>query len=103
MQHFAGLGFQPCTYILASRKYGTLYVGVTSSVARRVWEHRAGRVRGFTQRYGVKTLVHYEFHHTMFDAIRREKQIKEWKRLWKIELIESRNPEWCDLFEELPF
>lgn len=101
--HFARRGFQPCTYILANRKYGTLYVGVTSNLARRAWEHRTGRFPGFTRRYGVKTLVFYEFHGSMLDAIRREKQIKEWKRAWKIELIDSVNAEWCDLFDGVPF
>jgi putative endonuclease len=92
---------RPCVYILASRRNGTLYVGVTSRPARRVWEHRAGVLDGFTKRYGVKILVYYEMHETMEAAIRREKQIKEWKRGWKIQLIPSANPEWRDLYEEL--
>ena len=90
-------------YIMTNRMYGTLYVGVTSNIARRAWEHRLGRVPGFTRRYDVKTLVFYEFHGSMLDAIRREKQIKEWKRAWKIALIESGNPDWHDLFDGVPF
>jgi putative endonuclease len=88
---------------MATRRFGTLYVGVTSNIARRAWEHRLGRVPGFTRRYDVKTLVFYEFHGSMLDAIRREKQIKEWKRAWKIALIESGNPDWHDLFDGVPF
>jgi putative endonuclease len=93
--------FQPCVYLLASRRNGTLYVGVTSDIARRAFEHREGLIAGFTRRYGVKMLVYYEFFATMPDAIRREKQIKEWRRAWKIELIERTNPEWRDLYDGL--
>ncbi|MCR4282565.1 MAG: GIY-YIG nuclease family protein [Bauldia sp.] len=93
--------FQPCVYIMASRRYGTLYVGVTSNLSQRAWQHREGLMGGFTRRYGVKLLVYFEFHETMEAAIRREKQIKEWHRAWKIELIESMNPDWRDLYEEL--
>ncbi len=96
-------GIQPCVYVMASRKHGTLYVGVTSNIAKRAWEHRAGQRPGFTRRYRVHLLVYYEFHQTMETAIRREKQIKEWRRAWKVELIEGLNPGWRDLFEELPF
>jgi putative endonuclease len=91
---------QPCVYILASRPYGTLYIGVTSELFERVGIHKQDLVDGFTKRYGVHRLVYYEMHETMEDAIRREKQIKEWKRVWKIRLIESMNPEWIDLFDE---
>jgi putative endonuclease len=91
---------QPCVYILASRPYGTLYVGVTSELFERVGIHKQDLVDGFTKRYGVHRLVYYEMHETMEDAIGREKQIKEWKRVWKIRLIESMNPEWIDLFDE---
>jgi putative endonuclease len=87
--------------MLASRMHGTLYVGVTSDLAGRVWQHREGVADGFTKRYGVKRLVYYEVHATMEAAITREKQIKEWKRAWKIELIEGMNPGWRDLFEEI--
>jgi putative endonuclease len=93
--------FLPCVYILASRRNGTLYVGVTSDPVRRIWEHREGIVPGFTKRYGVKTLVYYELHATMDAAITREKQIKEWQRAWKLALIEERNPDWSDLYGEL--
>jgi putative endonuclease len=81
--------------------HGTLYVGVTSDLPGRVWQHREGVADGFTKRYGVKRLVWYEVHATMEAAITREKQIKEWKRAWKIELIEAMNPKWRDLFEEI--
>ena len=86
---------------MASRKYGTLYVGVTSNLGERAWQHREGLIAGFTKKYGVKLLVYYELHDTMDAAILREKQIKEWRRLWKIRLIESMNPVWRDLYEEL--
>ena len=92
---------QPCVYMLASRRNGTLYAGVTSDLIKRVWEHRNHVVEGFTKRYGVDRLVWYEPHETMDSAIRREKAIKEWKRAWKLELIEKSNPEWTDLFEGL--
>jgi putative endonuclease len=92
---------QPCVYILASRRHGTLYVGVSSNLCGRVWQHRTGAVSGFTKQYGVKTLVWYEEHDRMETAILREKQIKKWYRGWKIELIEQTNPTWRDLFEEL--
>lgn len=93
---------QPCVYLLASRRNGTLYVGVTSDLLKRVWEHKNHVVEGFTKRYGVERLVWYEPHETMESAIRREKAIKEWKRAWKLELIEKANPEWTDLYEGLP-
>jgi putative endonuclease len=89
---------QPCVYLLASRRNGTLYVGVTSDVVKRVWEHKEDFVDGFTKRYAVHTLVWYELHESMEVAIRREKVIKEWKRRWKLELIEKQNPEWRDLY-----
>ncbi len=92
---------QPCVYIVASRRNGTLYTGVTSDLARRVWEHTHGLVEGFTKRYGVHTLVWYEPHETMESAIRREKAIKGWKRRWKLALIEQANRGWRDLYEDL--
>jgi putative endonuclease len=92
---------RPCVYILAGRRNGTLYVGVTSDLARRVSEHRSGAVDGFTRDYGVRTLVFAEFHETMWDAITSEKQIKKWRRAWKLELIEQHNPQWRDLYDEL--
>jgi putative endonuclease len=88
-------------YILANRPGGTLYVGVTNSLVRRVFEHREGLVPGFTKRYGVKMLVYYEQHETPIVAIQREKNIKHWPREWKIDLIVSTNPRWRDLYEEI--
>ncbi len=87
--------------MLASRRNGTLYVGVTSDLIKRVYEHKNDLAAGFTKRYNVHQLVWYEAHPNMESAIAREKAIKEWKRRWKIELIESMNPEWRDLSEEL--
>ena len=92
---------QPCVYILASDKNGTLYLGVTSDLVKRVWERKNKVVAGFTKRYGVHDLVWYELHDSMESAITREKAIKEWKRQWKLELIERMNPEWKDLYPEL--
>ena len=88
-------------YILASRRNGTLYVGLTNNLARRAWEHREGVVAGFTKQYGVKLLVYYESYPDVRDAIQREKNIKHWPRRWKLALIERGNPEWRDLYEEL--
>lgn len=88
-------------YILASQRNGTLYIGVTNHLIRRVQEHREGLVPGFTRRYGVKWLVYYEAHYDIISAITREKRIKRWRRRWKLELIESRNPRWLDLWPEL--
>jgi putative endonuclease len=87
--------------MLASRRNGTLYVGVTSDLARRVWEHKEGFADGFTKEHGVKTLVWFEQHEIAEAAITREKQIKKWNRAWKIELIEKANPYWNDLFSEI--
>jgi putative endonuclease len=88
-------------YILASRRNGTLYVGMTDNLARRVWEHQTGAVAGFTKRYGVKTLVWYEPHESREGAFQRERQLKKWNRAWKLKLIEVRNPDWRDLTGEL--
>jgi len=90
----------PCVYILASRRNGTLYIGVTSDLPQRVTLHKQDLIEGFTTKYGVHRLVYYEMHPTMDAAILREKRLKEWRRLWKIRLIESMNPEWIDLFDE---
>ena len=90
-----------CVYMMASRRRGTLYIGVTSNLARRAWEHREGLVDGFTKQYNVKKLVWYEGHDDPVIAITREKQLKEWRRSWKIELIERKNPWWRDLFSSL--
>ena len=92
---------QPCVYLLASQRNGTLYVGVTSNLVQRVWQHQEGLAEGFTKKYGVKLLVWYEQHETMESAIAREKAIKEWQRAWKIELIEKTNPDWSDLYAGL--
>jgi putative endonuclease len=92
---------QPCVYLLASNRNGTLYVGVTSNLVKRVWEHKQHAVEGFTRKYDVHTLVWYEVHETMGSAIRREKAIKNWKRIWKINAIELANPQWWDLYEDL--
>jgi putative endonuclease len=92
---------QPCVYILASKRHGTLYVGVTSNLNRRIWEHKTAAVDSFTKQYRVIMLVYAEFHATMADAILREKRIKKWRRTWKITLIEQSNPGWRDLYEEL--
>ncbi len=89
---------QPAVYILASKRNGTLYIGVTSDLTKRVWEHKNGMVEGFTKRYNIHRLVWYEIHESMESAITREKRIKEWKRAWKLELIEGANPEWEDLY-----
>jgi putative endonuclease len=91
---------QPVVYILASGTRGTLYIGVTSDLARRVEGHRAGVVAGFTRKYAVERLVYFELHESMEAAIQREKQMKKWNRLWKIELIEQSNPEWRDLSDQ---
>jgi putative endonuclease len=88
-------------YIVASKPFGTVYVGMTNDVIKRAYQHREGLVDGFTKRYGVKMLVYYEEHATALEAIQREKNIKHWPRAWKIALIRAMNPEWRDLFEEI--
>ncbi len=88
-------------YMLASRKRGTLYIGVTNDLARRVSEHRGGTASGFTRKYRVHRLVYAETFDEIEDAIRREKAMKEWQRAWKIQLIEKDNPEWLDLYDTL--
>ena len=88
---------QPVVYILASKPYGTLYIGVTSNLAGRIEAHRNGCVDGFTKEYGVHMLVYFELHADMYEAIQREKRLKKWNRAWKIRLIEEMNPEWKDL------
>jgi putative endonuclease len=89
---------QPAVYILASKRNGTLYIGVTGDLIKRIWEHKNNMVEGFTKRYGVHRLVWYEQHDSMESAIEREKRLKEWKRAWKLELIEKTNPNWHDLY-----
>lgn len=92
---------QPAVYILANKRNGTLYVGVTSDFLGRISEHKQDLIDGFTKRYGVHRLVYIEFHETMDAAIGREKRIKRWRREWKLDLIEKSNPEWRDLYWEL--
>jgi putative endonuclease len=87
--------------MLASKRNGTLYIGVTSDLAKRVWEHKNNIVEGFTKRYAVHHLVWYELHESMDSAIQREKRLKEWKRVWKLELIESANSSWQDLYHTI--
>jgi putative endonuclease len=92
---------QPAVYILASKRNGTLYTGVTSDLVKRIGEHKNDLVAGFTKRYHVHNLVWFELHENMNSAIEREKNVKEWKRAWKIELIESHNPDWKDLYNDI--
>jgi putative endonuclease len=92
---------QPSVYILASKRNGTLYIGVTSDLQKRAWEHKDGRFEGFTRRYGVHNLVYYELHDDMLSAITREKQMKKWNRAWKLEVIEKHNPDWKDLWYDI--
>ena len=92
---------QPAVYMLASARNGTLYIGVTSDLPKRVWEHKNGFVESFTKRHGVHRLVYYELHEDILGAITREKQIKKWNRAWKLKLIEASNPEWRDLWEDI--
>jgi putative endonuclease len=91
----------PCVYLLASQRNGTLYTGVTSDLVKRVWEHKHHAVEGFTAKYGVHNLVWHEMHETMESAIKREKAIRNWKRAWKINVIEATNPHWRDLYNDL--
>ena len=89
---------QPAVYILASKRNGTLYIGVTSDLIKRIWEHKNNMVEGFTKRYNVHRLVWYELHESMESAITRENRLKNWKRKWKLKLIESSNHKWLDLY-----
>ncbi|MDX8384802.1 MAG: GIY-YIG nuclease family protein [Ghiorsea sp.] len=91
----------PCVYILAHKKHGTLYIGVTSNLVKRIWQHKYAQVKGFTATYHVHTLVYYEQHGTMASAILREKQMKKWNRAWKIRLIEEMNKSWDDLWDSI--
>ena len=92
---------QPAVYIVASKKHGTIYIGVTSALWMRICDHKNGRFDGFTKKYGVCQLVWYEHHYSMASAIHREKRLKKWLRDWKIALIEKSNPEWRDLHDEI--
>jgi len=90
-----------CVYILSSQRNGTLYVGITNNLVKRVWEHKNKKIEGFTKKYEVHHLVYYEIHENPESAIKREKQLKKWNRLWKIRIIEEKNPEWKDLYEQI--
>lgn len=91
----------PCVYILANKPNGTLYIGVTSDLVSRAWQHREGLAKGFSKTYELKRLVSFEWHETMPDAISREKQLKKWNRAWKVSLLEKENPHWRDLWEDI--
>jgi putative endonuclease len=92
---------QPAVYILANKRNGTLYVGVTSDLVKRIWEHKNNIVEGFTKDYNVHQLVWYELHESMESAIIREKRLEDWKRAWKLELIEGKNPDWLGLYDTI--
>ena len=94
-------GKQPAVYILASKRNGTLYIGVTSDLSQRIWQHRNDVVEGFSKEYQAHLLVHFELHAGIEEAILREKQIKKWERKWKIRLVEKNNPYWRDLYSEI--
>ncbi|MCK4788829.1 MAG: GIY-YIG nuclease family protein [Desulfobacteraceae bacterium] len=88
-------------YMLASKRNGTLYLGVTSDIVKRVWQHKNGLAEGFTRKYGIKYLVYYEIHEDAENAIKRERQLKKWRRPWKLELLEEKNSEWRDLYVDI--
>jgi putative endonuclease len=92
---------QPAVYLITNKPYGTLYIGVTSNLVRRVWQHREKLVDGFAKQHDLNRLVWYELHQTMYDAITREKQIKKWDCDWKVNLIQTHNGSWCDLFTDI--
>ena len=92
---------QPAVYILANKRNGTLYIGVTSDLPKRAWEHKNDLVEGFSSKYKIRRLVYYEIYGDMMSAITREKPMKKWNRAWKLELIEEENPEWNDLWDEI--
>ena len=92
---------QPAVYILASQRNGTLYIGVTSDLIKRIWEHKHDMAEGFTKKYAVHSLVYFELHADMSAAIAREKQLKKWKRAWKLRMIEEKNPDWSDLYHSI--
>ena len=91
----------PCVYMLASKPYGVLYIGVTSNLVKRVWEHKNHPADGFCKNYNIDNLVWYEMYPEMYAAINREKRLKKWNRAWKIRLVEEMNPEWVDLYEQI--
>ncbi len=92
---------QPAVYILSNHKHGTLYIGVTSNLVQRIWQHKGDLIEGFSRKYALHTLVHFEMCQTMDAAIQREKQLKTWNRAWKIKLIETSNPNWNDLYPSI--
>jgi len=92
---------QPCVYMMASERNGTFYIGVTSDLIARVWQHKNNVADGFTKKYAVHQLIWYETHESMESAILREKSLKKWNRIWKLRLIEQMNPEWQDLYDQL--
>ena len=92
---------QPCVYIMTNQRNGTLYIGVTSDLTKRMWQHKNEVVDGFTKKYKLHSLVWYEPHETMESAIAREKALKYWHRVWKVRIIEQMNPDWCDLYNEV--
>ncbi len=92
---------QPCVYNIASKKNGTLKIGVTSNLIQRIWQHKNQQAKGYTEKYGVHQLVYFEQHQDMVNAITREKQLKKWNRQWKINLIEKENPQWKDLWNQI--
>ena len=92
---------QPAVYILTNKHWGTMYVGVTSNLVQRIWQHRHDLLAGFTREHGLHRLVWFEIHESMYAAITREKQLKKWNRAWKVNLIRSRNPQWWDLWDEI--
>ncbi len=100
-QEEATMNKQPAVYMLASKRNGTLYTGVTSDLIKRIWQHKNNMMAGFTKRYNIHQLVWYEIHESMESAITREKRIKKWNRKWKLELIESMNPGWKDLYQTI--
>ncbi len=89
---------EPVVYIMSNKRNGTLYIGVTSDLQKRVWEHKNNVVKGFTEKYKLHLLVYFELHTAMYDAMTREKQLKAWKRIWKLQLIEKQNPHWQDYY-----
>ena len=92
---------QPAVYFLANKRNGTLYTGVTSNLPQRIWQHKNNLIEGFTKKYCVHKLVYFELHTEMLVALQREKQIKKWRRQWKVDLIEKSNPSWQDLYNEI--
>jgi putative endonuclease len=100
-RHIPAMANTYYVYILASRRNGTLYIGVTNDLIRRVWEHREGLIAGFTKKYAVKMLVYYEEHGDIGFAIQRETSLKRWRRNWKLDLIEKTNPDWLDLYPRI--